>query len=474
MNNNYYIGIDIGTTVSKGVIISQDGSIIKKAQILHEYISGKDYTISWWDEIKSLITKLAKDVKPLSMIAISAMVPNLVFLDEVGSTIIPTRLFTDGFAEEIQAELDRIDGTKWQNESLSKLIMIKRQYKQFSEVRHLLSTHNYIGFMLTGKYYCDYASACEYGKIYNQALKAWDSSILKKYDIDANILPDLVPSTSIVGSILPNVATELGLDKNVKVLAGTHDSVASMIGAGLQDKYDSLIYYGTFNSTARINSNIEEIITGEFFSNPITWTSSLPDTGPQITALTKLFCGENNFAEMDRLASESCLGANGAVFVPNPRLLETSISSKADGCLYHIGISTTKQDICRAIYEAFPCGIVLFWYADPDYKKSANYYVAGGGARSDVRLKITSEILNHKLIKLEYSENAVGTALLCIAAEDINRFDHIQSERHYKSRIYAPENMQKRERIIECLSRYFVCAGIDAFDLNKITAMLDL
>ncbi len=474
MNGNYYIGIDIGTTVSKGVVISQDGSILKKAQILHNYILDKDYAASWWDEIKSLIFKLAKDVKPLYMIAISAMVPNLIFLDEAGSTIIPTRLFTDDFAEDIQAELDRIDGSKWQNESLSKLIMIKRQYKQFSEVRHLLSTHNYIGFMLTGKYYCDYASACEYGKIYNQALKAWDSSVLKKYGIDANMFPDLVPSTSIVGSILPNIAAELGLDKNVKVLAGTHDSVASMIGAGLHDKYDSLIYYGTFNSTARINSSIEEIIAGKFRSNPITWTSSLPDTGPQITALTRLFCGENNFDEMDMLASESCLGANGAVFVQNPRLLETSISSKADGCLYHIGNSTTKQDICRAIYEAFPCGIVLFWYADSDYKKSANYYVAGGGARSDVRLKITSEILNHKLIKLEYSENAVGTALLCIAAEDINRFDYIQSARHYESRVYVPEKMLKKEKLIECLSRYFACAGVDNFDLDKIKTILDL
>lgn len=474
MNENYYIGIDIGTTVSKGVIISHDGSIIKKAQILHQYVLGKDYAISWWDEIRNLITKLAEGVKPLSMIAISAMVPNLVFLDEVGSTIIPTRLFTDDFAEDIQAKLDQIDGTKWQNESLSKLIMIKRQYKQFSKVRHLLSTHNYIGFMLTGKYYCDYASACEYGKIYNQALKVWDSSVLEKYGIDANIFPDLVPSTRIVGNILPNVATELGLDKNVKVLAGAHDSVASMIGAGLRDKYDSLIYYGTFNSTARINASIEEIITGEFFSNPIIWTSSLPDTGPQITTLTKIFCGENDFDEMDRLASESCLGANGTVFVPAPRLLETSISSKADGCLYHIGNSTTKQDICRAIYEAFPYGIVLFWYSDSDYKKSANYYVAGGGARSDVRLKITSEILNHKLIKLECSENAIGTALLCIAAEDINRFAHIQSERHYKSRVYAPDNIINKEKIMECLSRYFACAGIAAFDLNKISAMLDI
>ena len=55
MNGNYYIGIDIGTTVSKGVVISQDGSILKKAQILHNYILDKDYAASWWDEIKSLI-----------------------------------------------------------------------------------------------------------------------------------------------------------------------------------------------------------------------------------------------------------------------------------------------------------------------------------------------------------------------------------------------------------------------------------
>ncbi len=438
----HFIGIDIGTTVSKGVILDNQGVIIYSYQIIHNYSDYDDYADAWWNEVIQIVKELSThiiDKSTICNITISAMVPNLVFLDSNGNIALETKLYIDDFALEEQIKLDKIDGTKWKNETLSKLIVLKENEQNWKNVSHVLTTHCYIGFKFTGVRYCDYASAYEYGHIFSDSGKKWNESLLNIHNISYNIFPPLVSSISNIGIMKDDIADLLKLPRGIKIIAGTHDSVASMIGAGLVNNGDNLLYYGTFNCSAVIHADIIDILLGNLSSPPIEWTSSIPDSGPQFTTMCKLFIGSDDYYQFDKLASSSQAGARGVVFLQNPNLLNTSICSIADGAFFHISNTTDIADLCRAVYEAFPYGVLAFWKNNTSFTFPKYCFASGGGVRSNFRVQIVSDILSVKQYKLYNSENAVGTALIGVAAENQSLFFKLQSLRRKDAEIFKPD-----------------------------------
>lgn len=436
-----FIGVDIGTTVSKGVIIDNEGTIMARHQVCHNYSKYNDYSDAWWDEVVQIVGELSSCVSNKSSICnitVSAMVPNLVMLDSDGNLACKTRLYLDDFAMDEQNKMDKADGTKWKNETLSKLVVLKEKEKDWHRISHILTTHCFIGYKFTGNYYCDVASAYEYGHVFDESTRDWNRALLEKHNIDCKLFPTLVSSVSNIGIMNDATADLLRLPRGIRIVAGSHDSVASMIGAGLSDSGDNLLYYGTFNCSAVIHSSIIDILLGNTVSSPIEWTSSIPDSGPQFTALCKLLIGADDYEQYDKLASLSQPGANGVVFLQNPNLLRTSISSVSDGSFFHINNKTSMKDLCRAVYEAFPYGVLAFWENNPGFSKPKFCFAAGGGVRSDLRVQIVSDVLSLKQYRLEFAENAVGTALIGVAAFDQVEFSRLQKIRREQAALFYP------------------------------------
>lgn len=441
MNSDMYIGVDIGTTVSKGVIIDSNGRLINNFQCLHHY-DKSDKAEVWWAEFLEIVSNLlnANNIarENIKAITISAMVPNLVMLNAKGDIACETRLFTDRFAINEQNALDASDGTKWKNETLSKLIVLKDLINK-NNVYSLLTTHCYIAFKLTGKLYCDLASAYEYGNVFDINSQRWNYERLSKIGIKEKILPEIISPIDTVGYISDWFAKKFHLSNNVKVIAGSHDSIATMIGAGLLYKNENLIYYGTFNSTAIMHYDIIDILCGETRDMPIEWTSSIPDSGPQFAQMCKIFANNGQYFDFDNLARSSLPGANGALFIQMPNLLQTSIASQSKGAFLNITSLVTHADLCRAIFESFGYGISAFWQVE-SFCPEKECFAAGGGARSDIRVQITSDILDIVQCKLENAENVVGTALIGIAAEDLELFYKLQLKRREQARQFLPKH----------------------------------
>lgn len=300
----------------------------------HRYSQELDYSESWWNETYEILQKLIGSMGneyDLFSLTISAMAPNLIMLDENGDLVNKTVLFTDNFAIDKQNELDNIDGTKWKNESLSKLIVLSQEKSNWKSVKKVLTTHAFIGYKLTGVMYCDTVTAYEYGNVFNERTNVWNESLLCYHNISSSILPQIIPPISVIGQVSKDVADLLGISTSVKVVAGSHDSIASIIGAGLSQKDEQLIYYGTFNCSAIIRERISDILFGKSSVSPVEWTASIPDSGPQFTAMCKLIVGKEDYLLFDEMAQQSPAGANGVVFHQNPNLLNTSIGSKANG-----------------------------------------------------------------------------------------------------------------------------------------------
>ncbi len=427
-----FIGIDIGTTISKGVLLSENGELLCEYQVQHAYSSELDYSESWWNEACDILQNLIESIGQeytLFSITVSAMAPNLIMLDNNGNLANETILFIDDFALSTQEELDNLDGTKWKNETLSKLIVLKERSINWKSVKKILTTHSFIGYKLTGKMYCDAATAYEYGNVFEECSGKWNKDLLRRHNLTSSVFPEIISPISIIGKVSEDVADLLGISTDVNVVAGSHDSIASMIGAGLSQKDDQLIYYGTFNCSAVIRESISDILIGKTTRSPVEWTASIPDSGPQFTAMCKLLVGKEDYATYDKMAQRSLPGANGVVFLQNPQLLKSSIGSKADGYFCNLTNYNSSDDMCRAVYEAFPYGILAFWKHLDNFKYPKKCYAAGGGTRSTVRMQIVSDVLGVDQYKLSHAENAVGTALIGIASYDLNLFLDVQHKR---------------------------------------------
>lgn len=451
-----FIGIDIGTTVSKGVLLSETGELLHEYQMQHMYSDERDYAECWWEESCTILRNLIANLKnesELVSITVSAMAPNLIMLDDSGNIVDKTVLFTDDFAISKQQELDIAEGTKWKNETLSKLIILKKQSTRWKSVRKVLTTHCFIGYRLTGSMYCDTATAYEYGNVFDDQLRIWNEKLLCQHKLTPSIFPELVSPISTVGKVSKDIAKLLGISTDVIVVAGSHDSIASMIGAGLFQKDDQLIYYGTFNCSAVIRESIPDILLGNTSKSPIEWTSSIPDSGPQFTAMCKLLLGEENYAKFDKMALMSSPGANGIIFLQNPQLMKTSISSKSSGFFCNLSKDISLSDMCRAVYESFPYGVHAFWETLNDFNYPKECYAAGGGTRSKVRMQIVSDILGIEQYKLKHAENAVGTALIGMASYDFNNFFTVQRKR--KNHADKIVNTSKHDELYkEALCKY--------------------
>ncbi|MCL2476697.1 FGGY family carbohydrate kinase [Candidatus Bathycorpusculum sp.] len=426
-----FIGIDIGTTMSKGIAINALGVIRASSSIKHCYDTKiQDFAHHWWEEVLFLLQDIIKKefAKCIYSITISGMVPNIIMLNENGDPIGTTRMFFDDFAIDIERELDKLDGTKWMNEYLSKLIYLKNNEASWEKVSTILTAHTYCVRKLTGKSVCDIGTAVECGNVFDLSRKEWNKEILEKYRINPSILPALVAPTAIIGTVLNDIAIRFGINEDTIVVAGSHDSVATLVGAGVLNKDESLIYYGTYNCSALLCDDMSNLLNGTIDINPIRWITSIPRSGQQISKMVEFFCGKDQYDEFSRLASTSVPGANNALFIQNPDLFTAGISSEPSGQLINITTYTEKADCCRAVLESFGYGLLSTWKYD-NIIPPKNSYSTGGGARSDVWVQITSDITGIDQILLEQAENAVGSALIGVFAYSQELFDQIQSKR---------------------------------------------
>lgn len=428
MKSEIFLGIDIGTSVTKGTAIRGDGTVIGQEYSKLKYGSSSkegsehDPDKVWWTEFTnitlSLLEKIGDSKKDVTCIAVTGMIPNITLMDKYGDHLGNSILFYDGRAYDIEKKLDKeLNSPKWQNEVLSKLIWIKNNHKEvWSHTHKILTTHSYIVYKLTGIYSIDTVTAIESGNIYDPLKQIWNFPLLDKYGIDPNLFPLIYAPNSIVGHLTGNAASQFGLKPGIPIVAGTGDTISSLLGAGLRHKNEMLIYYGTYNCSALLKNEIQEVISGDIFSNPLEWTSTIPRSGQQLSVFAQQFfprkTREQALAKLDRFAAKSIPGANGVLFVQTFDLPKSTVSTEPKGGLVNISIENNLQDFSRAMLEAFGYGLRYSFEVMGTNPTPTICYSAGGGAKSPIWKQIVSDITGLKQIYLPAANRGVGSAIL--------------------------------------------------------------
>lgn len=278
----------------------------------------------------------------------------------------------------------------------------------------------------------------------------YDDELLQWSTIEREKFPDIVRSTDVLGPILPNVADELGLSREVKVVAGAFDIPAAGIGSGAVDNFSAHLYIGTsswiavhlpfkktdlFSSMASVPCAIPDryllIATQEMAGGNLTWLRDNILFPNDALASTK--SPENFFELLNQVAEQTPAGSHGVMYTPWLFGERTPVDDAwIRGGFLNLSLHNTRADMVRAVLEG-----VAFnsrWLLAPVEKFCGRpinpINMVGGGANSNLWCQIHADVLNRTIRQVENPvlANARGAALIASVGLGCTTFNDVSSK----------------------------------------------
>jgi xylulokinase len=454
----HYLGIDIGTFESKGVLVDAGGRIVASAAKPHKMIVPQPGWAEhraredWWDDFTFLSRKLLAEsgVAPTSIRAVgaSAIGPCMLPVDADGEPLMNAVLYgVDTRAAQEIADLTaeigadvllKRCGNALTSQSVGpKILWLKRNRPElFARAKKVVSSTTYLVERLTGEYVIDHYTAANFSPLYLAEERAW-STALSADIVDAEKLPKVAWTTDIAGQVTRKAAETAGLAPGTPVIVGTIDAAAEAISVGVLESGDMMLMYG---STIFII-----MLTGKRVRDPRLWYAPWLFPGQHASmsglatsgTLTHWFreqlardVSSDAFATLAAEAEQSPPGANGLVLLPYFSGERTPIhDAHAKGVLFGLNLTHTRGDIFRALLEGVAYGTnhVFETYVEVG-QRPRKVLAVGGGTKNKVWSQATSDISGFTQVICEKTVGAsYGDAFLAALGVGDVRADDIRS-----------------------------------------------
>lgn len=446
-----YIGIDLGTSSVKLLLVDADGSILKT--VTKEYPLyfpnpgwSEQNPDDWWDACVDGIKELTSDIVDKNTIAgigCGGQMHGLVILDKDDKVIRPAILWNDG---RTNSETDYLNNTIGKDKlseytaniafagfTAPKILWLKNnEPESYSAISRIMLPKDYINYRLTGVHSCDYSDASGM-LLLDVKNKCWSKQMLDVCGITEKQLPDLYESYEITGKLLPETAELLGLSENVNVVAGAGDNAAAAIATGTVGEGACNISVGT-SGTIFISSEkfgVDKYNGLHSFAHADGYYHLM---GCILSAAScnKWFCEDilntKAFAEEQSRISKDMLGRNRVFFLPYLMGERSPINDTfARGTFVGMTLDTSRADMLQAVYEGVAFAIRdCFEIAKSlgiDIKRSN---LCGGGAKSPLWCDIFSNILNIE-IDLPVTEEGPGYGGAMLAMTACGEYEDIKA-----------------------------------------------
>jgi xylulokinase len=432
-----YIGIDLGTSSVKLILMSEKGEIVKSAV--------REYPLSfphpgwseqnpgdWKEAVLDGMRELTSGVDKAQIrgIGTGGQMHGLVVLDENDEVIRPAILWNDGRTEEEAEYLNSVIGKNRLSEytgniafagfTAPKLLWMRKHEKEnFERIRKIMLPKDYINYILTGVHATDYSDASGM-LLLDVKNRCWSREMTDICGIREEQLPKLCESFAPIGFIKEDIAKSVGLTNSVTVVAGAGDNAAAAVGTGTVGEGRCNISLGT-SGTIFISSSSFHVdganALHSFCHADGRW--HLMACMLSAASCNKWFCEEilnsGDYAELQKNITDDSLGRNSVFFLPylmgeRSPLNDTSARSAFIG----MSMDTTRSDMVQAVLEG-----VAFALRDSfetarsmglDIKRST---VSGGGSKSRLWLRILASVLDVELdIPASVEGPGMGGAML--------------------------------------------------------------
>ena len=420
-----FLGIDVGSYESKGVVVNQEGKVIAFASIGHVLSVPEPGHVEhdadgvWWHDVKFISQKLLSfpevDSKEIKAVGISSIAPCVLPIDAHGRPLRPGILY--GIDNRATIQIDCLEkkygekkiydvcGQKLSAQSAGPKILWLHDNEPdvWKKTWKILTGSGYIVYKLTGNCVLDRYTASAYSPLFDIHTLEWSTEF--EEEIPGRLLPELRWTNSIAGYVQIAASEETGIPAGIPVITGTADAASESISAGLADIGDTMLMYGS--STFLIQKTEKLVLSSSYTGTVFLQEGHYVQTGGVSTAgsLTRWFRdqlgqeelrvekekGINAYTSLAELAAKSPMGANGLMILP---FFSGHVTNpKATGVIYGLNLTHTRPDIYRAILESI--GYLIRENIEGMIELGgipAKVFAVGGGLKNRLWLQIVSDI----------------------------------------------------------------------------------
>ncbi len=444
MTSGAVLGVDIGTSSSKGVLVDLTGRVLGAAVREHAVDRPAPGHVEmdarvWEDEFVSITRELLSGGKVrVVAVGVSGMGPCVLLTDADDTPLRPAILY--GVDTRSVAQIRRLERELGAAEILrrcgsalttqaagAKIAWIAEEEPEiFARARRLFMPSSWLVRRMTGAYVLDHHSASQCTPLYDTLDQSWYEPWVARVAASLE-LPELRWSGQAAGTVTAGAAAATGLPAGVPMITGTIDAWAEAISVGAHGVGDLMLMYGT---TMFLVHTVRERVT-----SPSLWgtVGALPGTrnlaggmattGAVTSWLRELFGGPD-YAELLRLAEASGPGANGLLMLPYFAGERTPIMDpQARGVVAGLTLSHTRGDLYRAALEATAYGVrhnvETIEAAGGDIRRIV---AVGGGTQGRLWTQVVSDVIGRPQ---EIRENSVGASYGCalLAAQLVEEVD---------------------------------------------------
>ncbi|MCB1190495.1 MAG: xylulose kinase [Leptospiraceae bacterium] len=489
-NDKYILTIDLGTSGPKAAIISIYGEVVDyefepNQVFLLEGGGAEQNPTEWWEAVLKILKKLLLRQSNYSdkIVALSctAQWSGTVAVDKEGNHLHNAIIWLDSrgsqYANEATDGFPKVSGyglwklQKWLRitggipsksgkDSIAHILYIKHQLPNvYRNTYKFLEPKDFLNLKLTGQFAASTDSVTLYWLTDNRDISniRYNDDLIKMSGIDKEKLPVLKSSIDIIGNIKPEIASQLGLSNEIKVVAGSADIHSASVGSGAVRDYEGHFYIGTsswmichvpYKKTDILHNmaSLPSAIPGKYFvvteqetsgaclnflKNNILYHKDVLQTQENVRDIYKLF---------DKIVQDVPSGSNKVIFTPWLFGERTPVEDHTvRAAFYNLSLDTTRGHLLRAVFEgvAFNARWLLIYLEKFIKQKFPYLHLIGGGGNSKVWSQILADVLDRpiKQVKDPIQANLKGAAYIASVGlgymkfEDIPR--HIQFSENY-------------------------------------------
>lgn len=448
----YYLGLDIGTSGAKALLVDEQGT--KIASHTHEYplstprpLWAEQDPATWWNgcvtATRSVLRQTNLDPSAIAGIGLSGQMHGSVFLDHANNVLRPALLWCD---QRTQAECDWIT-EQVGRDNLAALIsnpvlpgftapkivwLREHEPETYARVAKVLLPKDYIRLMLTGIYATEVSDASGTA-LFDVAYRKWSADMLAATDIPASWMPPCAESVEITGHVSSAAAAETGLFAGTPVAGGGSDNAAGAVGSGIVEPGVVSSTVGTsgvvfaFAQTPAVDPLLRmhtfcHAVPGAWHVMGVSLSAGgslrwLRDTFFQPEGVVGRTTGTDPYELMAQGASRIAPGSEGLLFLPYLTGERTPYpDADARGVFFGITLRHTRAHFTRAVLEgvAYALNDTFQIFGELGIPVT-QVRASGGGAKSALWRQIHADVTGYAHTSLAVDEGpALGAAILAM------------------------------------------------------------
>jgi xylulokinase len=419
------LGIDIGTSSTKGVLCTPDGNVLATAVLEHDTSfphpgwAEHDADALWWHDVVAIARELTSGqyaANDVGAVAISAIGPCMLPVDAQGKPLRSGILY--GIDTRASAEIEHLHQTLGEQEILDhcgmslnsqtigpKILWFRNHEPElFDRATRIHGSSGYVVFRLTGEHVIDRHTASYFAPLYNNGTGNWDPRFQDAV-IEIDRLPRIGDATDIAGTITAAASAETGLPAGIPVTFGTIDAAAEAVSVGIRHPGDTMIMYGStmffINTVENPRPDRRLWTTAHALPELRAITAGLQTAGMLTTWFLEVTAGKARLAQhretfetLISTASATPPGASGLICLPYFQGERTPLQDPdARGAYIGLSLRHTTAHLFRATLEGTAFGARHNFEVMTEMGATPQRLVAvGGGTQNPLWMQVISDI----------------------------------------------------------------------------------